>query len=83
VYARMGGDEFVVLLTGTGEDFVTQALGRFQLAVDVYNEESARGYDLKFSAGYAIKRSDEDSDIDALMERADEKMYEQKNGNKR
>ena len=83
VYARVGGDEFAVLLTGTGEDFVKQALERFQLAVDVYNEESARGYDLKFSAGYVIKRSDEGSDIDALMERADENMYEQKKGNKR
>lgn len=83
VYARIGGDEFVVLLTGTGEDFITQALGRFQLALDLYNEEAARGYDLKFSAGYVIKRSDEDGDIDALMSRADENMYEQKKGNKR
>jgi diguanylate cyclase (GGDEF)-like protein len=83
VYARIGGDEFVVLLTGTREEFVKQVLNRFQLATDVYNEEAARGYDLKFSAGYVTKRSDEDSDIDALMGRADANMYEQKKGNKR
>lgn len=83
VFARIGGDEFVALLTGTGDDFAQQNLERFQRAADLYNKEAARGYDLKFSAGYVTRKSDEDDDIEALMARADALMYEQKKGSKR
>jgi diguanylate cyclase (GGDEF)-like protein len=83
VFARMGGDEFVALLTGTGEEYVQQVLESFQRAVDQYNTEAARGYDLKYSAGYAIRKSDDSSDIEVLLARADELLYEQKKGRKR
>nr|WP_067296214.1 sensor domain-containing diguanylate cyclase [Marinobacterium profundum] len=83
VFARVGGDEFVALLTGTGEAFVQLVLQRFQQAVDQYNTEASRGYDLKFSAGYAIHKSDDSSDIEALMAQADELLYEQKKERKR
>ncbi|WP_417615147.1 diguanylate cyclase domain-containing protein [Oceanisphaera sp.] len=83
VFARVGGDEFVVLLTGTGEEYIQLVLKRFQRAVDQYNTEAARGYDLKYSAGYAIQKSDDSSDIETLMARADALQYEQKKEHKR
>lgn len=78
VFARIGGDEFVALLSATEESGAEDALQRFRHAVDQYNREAGRGYDLKYSAGYVVKRADQACDIEALMAQADELMYAQK-----
>lgn len=73
--ARLGGDEFVVLLTGTSDEEIDLVLERFERALDDYNQEAQRGYDVKFSAGYVTVPPDEKCSIADLLERADQKMY--------
>ena len=51
VFARIGGDEFVVLLTNASEQQATEVLDRFRGLVDSKNAEMARDYDIAFSAG--------------------------------
>ncbi len=83
VFARIGGDEFVALLTGTGEDKLKEVLARFESTIKQYNDEAQRGYDLKYSVGYVIRPLEGEENIEQLMAQADELMYEQKKNSKR
>ena len=78
VFARIGGDEFVVLLTNASEQHATEVLERFRGLVDSKNAEMARGYDIAFSAGIVSVQPDDDCSIDDLLREADVLMYEKK-----
>lgn len=82
VYARIGGDEFVALITGTDEENVALVLNRMQATLDDYNEREKRGYDLKFSAGF-VTRKGKNIFLEEMLEAADAKMYEKKKSKKR
>lgn len=76
LFARIGGDEFVALLTGTDNDEVDRTLTRFSEAVEQYNKEQNCGYDLCYSAGYVSDTPHDDFDLTELMGEADKRMYE-------
>ena len=76
LFARIGGDEFVALLTGTDKQEVESTLGRFCEAVEQYNNEQERGYDLCYSAGFVSWSPDDDLTLTELMQEADKRMYE-------
>ncbi len=78
VFARIGGDEFVVLLTNTETDPAAKIVERFRSLVDVYNAESKRGYDITFSDGIISMHPDQDSVVEDLLRKADALMYEKK-----
>lgn len=77
VVARTGGDEFCVLLAEPDEGIQT-ALARLRQNVDDSNEAGRRSYRLAFSVGIARTMPDDDESIHALVEMADEAMYEEK-----
>jgi diguanylate cyclase (GGDEF)-like protein len=76
VVGRMGGDEFVVLLTNASARACAEALSRLQQAVDLYNLTSERGYALAFSAGQLPYDPARHASIDSLLQEADALMYE-------
>lgn len=78
VIARVGGDEFIVLLTNTEKDIAVETVARFRDLVEVYNEETQRGYDLVFSEGIASGSAEQKRSLEHLMNEADELMYRQK-----
>ena len=78
VFARIGGDEFVVLLTNTEKDHAAEIVARFRGQVDAYNTQAKRGYDLCFSDGIVSMLPDQDSLVDDLLREADVLMYEKK-----
>jgi len=78
IFARIGGDEFVALLNGTKEGLVADILLRFSTALDNYNTQAARGYDLRYSAGYTTKHPDDQNSLEQMLENADSQMYKQK-----
>ncbi len=78
VFARLGGDEFVALYTDVDEQKIQAALVRLQQAVNKYNARANRGYDLHFSAGFALKGAEEDIPLNTLVQRADEHMLKLK-----
>lgn len=78
VLGRIGGDEFAVLLSDTGIENIDTTLNRLQQAVDQFNMESCRAYDIHYSVGAVGFDTIEQSDVYKLMSAADELMYEHK-----
>lgn len=73
--ARIGGDEFAVLLPGIGEEEVRQIVDRIQVVVDM-NNQFYTGPRLSFAMGMATAPSS--SDLKHMIQRADEAMYRAK-----
>jgi len=78
VFARIGGDEFAVLLTNAEESFASTVVERFRNLVDVYNAQIDRGYDITFSAGIVSLKPDQECLVEDLLREADVLMYEKK-----
>ena len=66
---RVGGDEFLVIITGHTED-------EFNAYVDKLRENSKKSKTVKFAVGTCFV--DEDYDIRGAMREADERMYKDK-----
>ena len=78
VFARLGGDEFAVLLTDTPVGKVEDVLTRFDSAVNNYNQQAQRGYDLCYSVGIAAFDPERHSSVEDLLAEADTLMYQHK-----
>ncbi|WP_420263604.1 diguanylate cyclase [Candidatus Magnetominusculus dajiuhuensis] len=78
IIGRIGGDEFVVLITdvfGVTEDVVTERLAS---TAAIYNERQDCPYKISLSIGFVLYSPESDLTIDALMAAADRLMYEHK-----
>ncbi|MBF0554060.1 MAG: diguanylate cyclase [Nitrospirae bacterium] len=78
IIGRIGGDEFVVLITevfGVTEDVVTQ---RLIGTTDIYNQRRDCPYKISLSIGFVLYSPESDLTIDTLMAAADLLMYEHK-----
>lgn len=73
VFARIGGDEFVALLTKADKEKAERAVARLEKSLDVFNKKSDRGYQIKFSYGISTTQPDHSSNIKTLIEQADPK----------
>lgn len=78
VFARIGGDEFAVLMMDVDIDNTERVIQRLQDEVTTYNQEAKRGYDIEFSIGYINTLITDNVDIDDLLAKADKKMYAEK-----
>ncbi len=78
VFARIGGDEFAVLLTNTREAEATEIVDRFRGLLGIFNKQMKRGYDIEFSDGLISLEPDENCRVDDLLREADVLMYEKK-----
>lgn len=75
IVARIGGDEFAILLPNTDQDTVQSTLERFKFVVDGYIPEFP-GYPLSISIGTATANAR--MSLQHLMTQADEAMYASK-----
>ena len=78
VFARYGGDEFVVLLTDASIDFAEEILDRFRKVIETENKIENRNYDISFSRGIVNIENEEHYSIENIISRADSLMYQQK-----
>ncbi len=78
VIARLGNDEFVVLMTDTTEDNAQHALNRLNAAISEYNLSARRGYNLSYNSGFLQYQVDVHPSITGLLGSADIAMYERK-----
>jgi diguanylate cyclase (GGDEF)-like protein len=83
VIARTGGDEFVVLLSGTATEQMSPALERVRTQVGALNLRAQRGYALDFSVGDAAMAADRPLTLEELMQQADAAMYAHKQSRRR
>lgn len=78
VIARMGGDEFSVLLANSSASEPAVALARLQAALDAHNLADGRGYDIRYSVGCIEFYPDRHQDVQQLLADADAAMYAHK-----
>lgn len=77
VPARVGGDEFCVIVTGGGLA-VGRILARLAEVVTEHNASSRSPYPLSLSVGTAVSTPEDRRSLDTLIGEADEHMYEDK-----
>jgi len=82
VFARLGSDEFVVLLTKTSKQLAEEIIGVFNLALRKFNQEANRGYDVAFSYGIVESNPEKHSAIEDMLTNGDTLMYEVKRAKK-
>ena len=76
VVARIGGDEFAILLTNADRRVTEAACERIRLALQEYNKKHEKYY-LSMSVGYAVCTG-EAINVDDLFREADNNMYREK-----
>jgi diguanylate cyclase (GGDEF)-like protein len=74
--ARLGGDEFVVVLYDAGPN-VDATLARMEETFRTLSREAKCDAEIAFSAGVS-RYPDDGMDAEALLEKADERMYDAK-----
>lgn len=80
VFARYGGDEFVILLTNSSIKSAEDIIDRFQQAIEIHTKENNLDYGLSFSSGIISVESEKGYSIENLLHEADALMYKQKQG---
>ncbi len=78
VFARLAGDEFVVLLINATPMDARAMVARLQRALAAANLERERGYSLSFSHGITSCSPDDACTIEALLDAGDAQMYASK-----
>jgi diguanylate cyclase (GGDEF)-like protein/PAS domain S-box-containing protein len=78
VVARLGGDEFAVLAAECDPRGVEMASERVRNLIDEHNHTSGDPFQLSISMGAAVFDPSAPTDLDTLMQQADERMYEAK-----
>lgn len=83
VFARMGGDEFAVLLPNVVEAQALLAYERFNAILAEHNRRNGCGYALTCSTGIVCYDGGGGVSLAELLTRADELMYQRKRDGKR
>ncbi len=78
IFGRIGGDEFVVLLTNTSKVFAETIVERFRQSLAKCTQDAGLGYDITFSYGAVEFDPDKHPTIEALLAKGDSLMYEGK-----
>lgn len=78
VHARVGGDEFVVLLGNTDKNQAEEIVRSFDKFIEVYNKNADLGYAISFSHGTVEYDPRKHSAIKAMMMEGDALMYTHK-----
>ncbi|MDJ0975111.1 MAG: sensor domain-containing diguanylate cyclase [Planctomycetota bacterium] len=75
VVARIGGDEFCVLMIDSSRASTELAIRRLRVAAERHNRRRGRPYLLRFSIGVAPYRTRRHMSIADLLREADQRMY--------
>lgn len=78
VISRIGGDEFVVLMTNADEQSTEIVINRLQSKIESYNAQKIHPFQLALSVGITAIKPDETKALEEILAEADKQMYEQK-----
>ncbi len=76
--ARMGGDEFAIHVNVATMEELTLVLSRIEEALQLYNQQSGKEYNLTLSFGADLFYEKADCSMDAIIRRVDLLMYHNK-----
>ena len=75
---RLGGDEFIVVLQNTPEEYVEQMCSVVGLRLKEKSKDLEFGHIISTSYGYATRKKGSKESLDDIIMKADEKMYQNK-----
>jgi len=75
VVCRMGGDEFMILFPDSDALEAARVMEEVHRQAEVINREPGKTFSLRFSAGFETCDGLGNPDLEALLHRADQKMY--------
>jgi diguanylate cyclase (GGDEF)-like protein len=78
IIARMGGDEFAVILGNAPDTGIETVRNRIEKRLAEYNARREGSFQLALSVGLTIFDPDKPATLDELVRQADERMYEEK-----
>lgn len=78
IVARVGGDEFCVLLSDTAPETIPMLIARLHARLEELNRDPGREFDLAMSEGWVVYDPEQHVSIEELIEQGDAQMYEQK-----
>ena len=78
VIARLGGDEFVALLTDTSYEQAEEIIIRLEKSIANYCHENNSKYEISFTHGIVNIDYNLENSVEALLNKADSAMYENK-----
>ncbi len=78
IVARMGGDEFLVVLPECGTEGAGKVMKRVEERIALYNKASSRGYRASVSYGIAESSYGDRESVEKLLMEADNRMYSMK-----
>jgi diguanylate cyclase (GGDEF)-like protein/PAS domain S-box-containing protein len=76
--SRVGGDEFVVVTLNSFDESMETILARLEKNLSAFNEANQAPYPLSLSIGAVSSEEEEPCSIEALLTKADRRMYENK-----
>jgi diguanylate cyclase (GGDEF)-like protein len=76
--ARIGGDEYAVLVRHAGPESAGLLAGRLKRQVRDFNRRAARPYQLSISLGFATHKASTLGSVAGLLDRADRALYRDK-----
>ena len=78
VIARIGGDEFAILLRNVDEEIISTIVDRFKTDVETYNQ-TLKSYQnpINISVGYAVKGSGLET-MEQVFKQADDNLFKEK-----
>src|SRR5438128_549726 len=76
--ARIGGDEYAVLVRHAGPDSADVLADRFKRQVRDFNRRAVRPYELSISLGFAKHKASTLPSVAGLLDRADRALYRDK-----
>lgn len=76
--ARFGGDEFLIIFNDCDLKEAKEIWGRIAGAIDNWNKNTEKSYEISLSYGFAQKTKNDNLNLDDLINKADERMYENK-----
>lgn len=83
IYARIGGDEFIVLMiSDTERDSKDSITRRLQQHIEVNNQQADRAFDLSISTGVALFDHNNPAELEEMIKEADALMYSAKQAKK-
>lgn len=76
--ARIGGDEFCLIIDSDQESVLHDVINRIHQHMDIYNEEKQDQFQIHLSMGYGIYDQKNHGTFRAFLERIDKRMYQDK-----